>query len=537
VTDAANPRAGKNQRSEGVKTGIASSVIDAVVRGVSYTVRGASAPDDFFGPGQPLLPTAQEQAHGRQFDYPFAVNTQQAPRANEAVSFGQLIGLADNYDLLRLVIETRKDQIEKLGWSIAKRMKPGEPKPKTGSPQDARIAPLEAFLAFPDKEHEFGVWLRAFLEDMFVIDAATIYPRPTIGGQARRNGRNSPDDAGAVAILDDLYSLDLLDGATIVRKVDNGGRTPLPPSVAYQQVIKGLPATDYTRDDLLYLPRNFRTRRLYGYSPVEQIITTVNIALRRQTAQLQYYTEGNIPDALIGVPATWNPDEIKRFQSNWDAMLEGDTAQRRHAKFVPGDIAKNYVPTREPMIKDEYDEWLARVVCFAFSIPPTPFVKMMNRATAETAMKQAAEEGIQPLLKFIKGVMDRIIRVYMKAPDLEFVWVDDEKIDEGALATSNDVYLKNGSKSIDDIRADLGLDAIGMGNAIYTQRGPILLADFLDLSPEDRLKLVGLNSGPEIDPLTGLPKQPFGGGQPANDKSGKDGAPAGGGTFRKTRGA
>lgn len=511
-----NPRAGKNQRGEGVKSGIAKSVIDAVVRGVEYTVRGASTPDDFFGPGQPLQPSAQEQAHGRQFDYPFAVNTQQQPRANEAVSFGQLIGLADNYDLLRLVIETRKDQIEKLDTAVVKRMPAGSPKPKPGAPIDPRIAAIEAFLKTPDREHSWGVWLRAFLEDMFVIDALTIYPRPTIGG--------------------DLYSLDLLDGATIVRKIDNGGRTPLPPSVAYQQVIKGLPATDYTRDDLLYLPRNFRTRRLYGYSPVEQIITTVNIALRRQTAQLQYYTEGNIPDALIGVPATWNPDEIKRFQSNWDAMLEGDTAQRRHAKFVPGDIAKNYVPTREPMIKDEYDEWLARVVCFAFSIPPTPFVKMMNRATAETAMKQAAEEGIQPLLKFVKEIIDRILAKYFKAPDLEFVWTDDDDLDQEALAKANDVYVKNGTKSIDDVCRDLGIEPPGFGNAIYTVRGPILLKDFLALSSEDRLKLVGLNSGPEIDPLTGQPKQPFGG-PAANDKSGKDGAPAGGGTFRKTRGA
>ena len=28
----------------------------------------------------------------------------------------------------------------------------------------------------------------------------------------------------------------------------------------------------------------------------------VNIALRRQLWQLDYYTEGSIPDALIGVP-------------------------------------------------------------------------------------------------------------------------------------------------------------------------------------------------------------------------------------------
>ena len=41
---------------------------------------------------------------------------------------------------------------------------------------------------------------------------------------------------------------------------------------------------------------------------------TVNIALRRQLWQLDYFTEGSIPDALIGVPQGWTPDQIKQFQ-------------------------------------------------------------------------------------------------------------------------------------------------------------------------------------------------------------------------------
>ena len=67
-------------------------------------------------------------------------------------------------------------------------------------------------------------------------------------------------------------------------------------------MLKGLPATSYTKDELYYLPRNPRTDRVYGCSPVEQIIMSVNIALRRQMHQLQYYTEGSVPDSLIGVP-------------------------------------------------------------------------------------------------------------------------------------------------------------------------------------------------------------------------------------------
>jgi hypothetical protein len=40
-----------------------------------------------------------------------------------------------------------------------------------------------------------------------------------------------------------------------------------------------------------------RAHRVYGYSPVQQVLMTVNIALRRQLWQLDYFTEGSIPDA------------------------------------------------------------------------------------------------------------------------------------------------------------------------------------------------------------------------------------------------
>jgi hypothetical protein len=46
---------------------------------------------------------------------------------------------------------------------------------------------------------------------------------------------------------------------------------------------------------------------------------------------------------------------------------------------------KTFIPTREIELKGAFDEWLARVVCFAFSISPQAFSEAMNRATAETA--------------------------------------------------------------------------------------------------------------------------------------------------------
>ena len=87
----------------------------------------------------------------------------------------------------------------------------------------------------------------------------------------------------------------------IKRVLDVTGRTPLPPDPAYQQILKGIPAVDYSSDDLVYMMRNPRVSRIYGYSPVEQILTTVNIALRRQMSQLEHYTSGNVPEALAQV--------------------------------------------------------------------------------------------------------------------------------------------------------------------------------------------------------------------------------------------
>jgi hypothetical protein len=37
----------------------------------------------------------------------------------------------------------------------------------------------------------------------------------------------------------------------------------------------------------------------YGYSKVEQLIVTINIGLRRQMFQLNYYTDGNMPEAKL----------------------------------------------------------------------------------------------------------------------------------------------------------------------------------------------------------------------------------------------
>ena len=414
--------------TQGTATPIEPGVIARLTAGVRYALTG-KAPE-WFGPLDPLPPAAQDKATGRQFDYPTGFNTRTTPRSGEPVGFAEMRALADGYDLMRLVIETRKDQICGLKWSV-------QPKNEKAKP-DARCEAIGAFLKLPDREHTWSQWLRALVEDLLVIDAPTIYPRATKGGE--------------------LYSLDLMDGATIKRVIDATGRTPIAPDPAYQQILKGVPAVDYTRDQLIYRPRNVRTSRVYGYSPVEQVIMTVNIAVRRQIHQLQFYTEGNIPEALIGVPETWTTDQIRVFQEYWDSLLEGSTAKRRHAKFVPGSM--RFQPTKEAALKDAFDEWLVRIICYAFSVSPQPFMVMMNRATAEVASASADKEGLIPLMQWVKELMDDVIARYLKAPDLHFQWVVEEAADPLKKAQTHEIYVRSGVITPDEVRADLGREPL-----------------------------------------------------------------------------
>jgi hypothetical protein len=735
--------------------------------------------ENWFGPGVPLRPVAPPEVAGRRFDFPVNTNVNIRPRSNESVSFDDLRALADNYDLMRLVIETRKEQVESYDWEIVAREDI-----KGKGPSDLVIQQANDFFMYPDKENVWNTWLRMMLEDLFVIDGVALYPRKTRGG--------------------DPYAIELIDAATIKRVLDPTGRTPMAPDPAYQQVLHGLPAVDYTNEELLYFMRNPRTNRVYGYSPVEQVIMTVNIAMRRQLHQLQFYcysddtevmtrngwkrfadcavddefatrqigtgvfewqaaydtfrkhytgemlhftgksldllvtpnhrmlvnclpkaiidpelsvnneyvisaeqmaefgttntgipqtsiwagaeigeqafrdtdtrskdivmsgddycafmgmylaegnlrnkehgiaisqppdergaheeykqllerifgsvyfgghqfevsskplskhlssfgkswqkfipdlireatprqleifwryyylgdgraagdngvqtqcaftvsrrladhlteigqkmgyaitvwtrqsgtakigertinsregymvsfsrraatkgwtaewvdydapvacvcvpnkflyvrrngktcwsgnTEGSVPEAFSGVPENWNMDQISKFQQYWDTMMEGNTAQRRKVKFIPMDAAKMQFP-KQDVLKDLFDEWLARIICFAFSISPTALVKETNRATATSAQETALKEGLVPLLNWLKRLFDRLLKEVYGTPNLEFKWAMQKDLDPLTQAQVDQIYVITKVCTPDEVRERLGLDPL-----------------------------------------------------------------------------
>jgi hypothetical protein len=421
---------------------------------------GQALKDWWFGPDKPQPLSAPAGTPPRQFDYPVGYNINIQPRNLEATSFEQLRQLADSWDLLRLFIEKAKESAAAIPWEFRVKKQTGENKAAhlKRNISDKRLGKLQVFFEQPDGEHTWQEWIKMVLEEAMVIDALSIAPLANLDGTLWTSGVPA--------------ALDVIDGATIARKIDGTGRTPQGTAVAYQQIIKGIPAVDFTRDQLVYKPRNVRVHKFYGFSPVEQIKMTINIGLRREMDTLQRYTEGNVPEAIAQVPKEWSADQITEFQDWFDSKLAGNTAMQRRITFVPECGSIQF--TKDPLLKDVYDEWLIRVIAYAFGLSPQQFISMMNRATAETSVEQAASEGLMPILNYVADVINFMLRKYWGFDDIEFAW---QTQSQGAnpldQAKIDDIYVRSGILQIDEVRSELGKEAVDGGdrNIVITGTG------------------------------------------------------------------
>ncbi len=415
--------------------------------------RGGTAPASgfsggFFAPGEPPHPTTIERP--RVYDYAPGQNLHITPRVAEPFSFANLRAFA-NQELVRLAIETRKDQLDRLDWQV----KPKDSRLKSHKP-DERVRRIEALLRRPDGDLHFSAWTRVLIEDLLVLDAPAI--------ERVRNRRG------------EIVGYSPVPGDTIKLLVDETGRKPRAPLPAYQQIIKGRVWADLTTQDLIYAPRNIRSGHIYGFGPVEQVIVTINMALERQASQLAWFTAGTMPRGFATVPDTWSPDQIKDWQKWFTAMLEGNAAARAQVMWAPG--GSIFKTVKDPPIKDDFDEWLARIICFAFSLPPTAFIKQMNRSTAEQDAERGLAEGLLPLMLWVKRLMDQIIQDDLGYYDLEFSWKVEKEVDPKTKSEINATLIRTGQRSINEVRGEDGVDPIEGGDepVFLLAAGPVPVA-------------------------------------------------------------
>ncbi len=401
--------------------------------------------DAWYSPLQPVQPIASEGTEPRGFQYWAGQNLLWTPRADAEYSAADLKQLA-TYPLARICIENVKDMVSDAEWEVQLRAKPGENKKQRSkrAEGDDTLKKLTKLFEYPDREHDWASWVRPLLDDMLVIDAASILLRKTFKGE--------------------LAEMAVLRGESIVRYIDTNGFTPLPPSPAYAQLWWGIPLVNLSMEQLVYRPRNIVPRntvasQLYGMSPTEQLAEELKVGSQRLAFTLAYYTEGSTPGVMQVVPKGTPPDKIAEAMQWMNSELAGNLAARRQWRLVQGFNEPGKPDqiefTKEALLADAYDDLHTRRVCFGYGTSPQRLMKMI-RTEGKASGEAADVEGLRPWVRWLKGTIDFIIQRRMGFEEYEIVFDLFQEPDQQKEATALKLLVGSATKTPNEAREQLG---------------------------------------------------------------------------------
>ena len=420
-----------------------------------------------FTPSLPPRAEMPEHSPPRALVPPYSINLNRTPRTGwkaPMTAFDLLRQLSDD-GLVRIAMQDVKGQILGMKWEVTSL--DGE---KSTPAVEKEIARVESWMRRPDgiNNIRFRRFMSKMLEEILVTDALTLIPRYSVKG--------------------DFIGIEQIDGATIMPLVDARGNAPLPPRegeertekhVAYEQIVDGRIETQFTRDEIHYLPANPRSDNPYGRSPTEMVLLFINLALRMQMFDLSWFTEGNMPEGLFSVPEQWTPEMIATYQRGFtDEGRDGSRAG--YLRFVPQGA---YHPLKDHKFELDSYEFIARAICFAFGVSPMPLVKAMNRATAETMEVSSLESGVRPVAEHIAEALTLVVQGPLDAPMLQIRPGSDETEDATTVFQRNIAYYNRGGLSINEFMSETGGEPIagdgGNLHMIESAAGPVFLEDIL----------------------------------------------------------
>jgi hypothetical protein len=426
-----------------------------------------------FPPGEPLAPTqgiAGPDGAPRQWSYPVGYNIAQRPRATEQTSFQQLRSLAALYDGVQLCERVYFDLLGRLELRVLPRadlLAEGESPNAPRWREPARR--IEGFLEAPDRAQDLRAWLVAFVRDLLEIDAVAIYAHRTRGGA--------------------LHALELVAGETIKPLIDELGRTPQPPTPAYQQFVYGVPGGWFTRDELDYVRETARTDSVYGLSRVERIILRVNQALRKEDFDLARFTDGVTPLGVIEPPGdmVWTPEQVHLFEETFNSLLAGNDQLRVRARALPPGAKWHPLTGDDPLVI--FDRFLLNVTVAAFGLTMDElgFTETSNRSVGQTQQSVVYRRAVAPVAALAAAHLTRAVRRWLDPRfTVSFAGVDEPE-DFAARAEALARLIPTGAISPSQAARLLHLPVEREVPAyIMTRTGPVLVRDLIhDLTPAE----------------------------------------------------
>jgi phage portal protein BeeE len=248
-----------------------------------------------------------------------------------------------------------------------------------------------------------------------------------------------------------------VDGATIRMKTDWDGS---PGSPRYTQVTGrvGIDANIALNDDeLIYVRLNPRTHTPFGLGRLEVAFETINAFLGASRYAARLASNSVVEYALWLQGLT--PEHHERLIRWWQDEIEG-TGRVPILSVENKPEVLRFGGGTDADLRLGWQEFLLRIVANAFDLPPQllGIDRDVNRSTAAEMSDQAFRQAIVPTARLLAEHLTRdAIGKKLGWNDLEFVFADVDVGNEMEEAQIQEILLRNGVLTVNEVRRMRGL--------------------------------------------------------------------------------
>ncbi len=353
----------------------------------------------------------------------------------------------------RRAINIIKDRIVCMRWRIQPRRGRSLEQIPDGM---RRIEVLTENFEAPNPDDSFRSLLEQVLEDVIVggfgaieLDLVDEWSLEAAG--SGRTGMSAPN--GPLVMWP-------VDGATIRIMTDWDGR---PDSPRYAQAT-GLYGTNgqivLNDNELSYIRLNPRTHTPFGLGRVEVAFETINAFLSAHRYAGRLASNSVVQYALLLQGLT--PAHHARLIRWWQDEIEG-TGRVPIISAESKPEVLHFGAGTDADLRLAWQEFLLRIIADAFDLP-AQFLGVerdVNRSTAAEMNELAFRSAIVPTARLVAEYLTRdAIAKRLGWTDLEFVFTDLDAQDEMEQAQIDEILLRNGVVTVNEVRRARGLSEI-----------------------------------------------------------------------------
>ncbi len=300
------------------------------------------------------------------------------------------------------------------------------------------------------RRDDFMTFMSKLVRDSLTLDSA---PIETEWKKDRKQG------------LDGFYAVD---GATIRLTPEGGFKDN--PDVFALQVVQGRVRAPYTRDELIYVPRNPRTDVLvggYGMSELEVLFRVITGFLNALTYNAKFFESNTLPKGVMHLIGNYSEQDLNAFRRYWISMQRGAANPWHMPVMASRDkdskaTFEKFGIEHNEMAFSKWMNFLVSIACAVYGISPesvsfsafSPHQSMLSGNSTKERLELSDDSGLVPLLAYFEGVIsDYIIQEFDER--YAFAWTglvredEDKKFEALKLvSTVNEMRARDGMEKL-----------------------------------------------------------------------------------------